>query len=78
MSHRERAIEVWKVATTGSSAAHSAMSDRLGTCGSCRCTRSKSPSASHRRTRAVATGPNVSRATEPLYGTGSARPAAWT
>ncbi len=65
-SARDRSLEVWKVATTGHSAAHSASSERLGVAGSCRCSTSKSPSRSHRRVRPAVTGPNDSRATEPL------------
>ena len=63
---RDRICDVWKVATTGHSVAHSASSDRLGDAGSCRCTTSKAPSRSQRRTRAATTGPNETRATEPL------------
>ena len=63
---RERTLEVWKVATTGQSADHSASSEMLGVAGSCRCSTSKAPSLSQRRTRAATTGPNETRATEPL------------
>ena len=77
-SARDRVIAVWKVATTGPRADSTASIDRLGASGSCTCSTSKSPAASHRRTRAVETGPNDIRATEPLYGTGTARPAGTT
>lgn len=63
---RERSVAVWKVATIGPSKAHKASTEALGVIGSCRCRTSKSPSASHRFTRAAVTGPKVSRATEPL------------
>ncbi len=72
---RDRVIAVWKVATTGSSRADStASSDRLGVNGSCTWITSKSPDSTQRRTRAADTGPKESRATEPLYRTGTARP----
>ena len=63
---RERTLEVWKVATTGHSAAHSASKEMLGVAGSCRCSTSKRPSLSQRRTRAATTGPKDTRATDPL------------
>ena len=67
-------VDVWNVATIGPSAACSASIDRLGAFGSCRCSTSKSPSASQRLTLRCVAGPNRSRATEPLYGIGTARP----
>ena len=69
---------MWKVATTGPRADSTASSDRLGVIGSCTCSTSKSPAVSQRRTRAAEIGPKDSRATEPLYGTGTARPAGTT
>jgi hypothetical protein len=63
---QERSWAVWKVATTGTRAAHSASTDTLGVAGSWMCTRSKRPSASQRRTRPATRGPNETRATEPL------------
>src|SRR6202022_3825375 len=71
-------VEVWKVATIGPSATRRAHIDRLGALGSCRCKTSKSPSASQRLTRPCTAGLNCSRATEPLYGIGIARPAETT
>ena len=62
-------MDVWNVATIGPSASNSASDDRLNVPGSCRCSTSKVCSASQRRTRAYETGPNVIRATDPLYGT---------
>ena len=72
---RDRGVAVWKVATTGAVPAHRASIETLGVIGSCRCSRSKSPSRNHCRTRAALTGPKFTRATEPLYGTGTAGPA---
>src|SRR4051794_3585860 len=72
---RERRLDVWNVATMAPVAAQSASIDSDGDTGSWMCRRSKSPSASQRRTRTRLTGPNASRATEPLYFTGTARPA---
>ena len=63
---RERSIAEWKVATTGSVEAHSAMRDAEGTSGSWMWTTSKSPASSQRVTRAEVTGPKLNRATEPL------------
>jgi hypothetical protein len=63
---RLRAVAVWKVATIGPLAARQASIDTLGTVGSCTCRTSKSPSRSQRRVRASDSGPNTSRATEPL------------
>ena len=63
---RERTIAEWKVATTGSVEAHSAISDADGLSGSWRCTTSNCPASSQRLTRAVVAGPKVTRATEPL------------
>ena len=76
--NRERAVAAWKVATSGPSWIMQVSSDRLGGAGSCTCTTSNSPSRSQRRTRAADTTPNCSRATEPLYGMGTALPAATT
>ena len=67
-------VDVWKVATIGPSAIFSASIDRLGAFGSCRCSTSKSPSASHVLTLRCVAGPNRSRATDPLYGIGTALP----
>ena len=74
-STRDRVIAVWKVATTGPRAESTASIDRLSVSGSCTCSTSKSPRVIQRRTRAVETGPNAIRATDPLYGSGTARPA---
>ncbi len=52
--------------------------DRLGVTGECTCSTSKSPSRIHRLTREAERGPNSTRATDPLYGTGTARPASVT
>jgi hypothetical protein len=65
---------MWKVATTGSRALRSASRERLGTTGSCRCSRSKSPSASHSRTRRATSGPKETLATAPFEVMGTARP----
>ena len=67
-------VDVWNVATIGPSAMFSASIDRLGAFGSCRCSTSKSPSASHLLTMRWVAGPNRSRATDPLYGIGTALP----
>jgi hypothetical protein len=75
---RERRFAVWKVATIGPCAAQRASRDSDGVTGSWMCRTSNEPSASQRRTRAALTGPNVSRATDPLYFTGTALPAAST
>src|SRR3954447_7080232 len=71
---RDRTCQVWNVATNGPSADHSAMIDALGVVGSWTWTTSKLPSASQLFTRAAVRGPNVTRATDPLYGTPTARP----
>ena len=73
-SHRERGFAVWKVATIGPSATISARKDRLGATGSCTCSTSNLPARIHRRTLVYDTGPNESRATEPLYWIGMLRP----
>src|SRR2546430_8250218 len=52
--------------------------DRLGVTGSCTCRTSNRPADSQRRTRAAEIGPKASRATEPLYRTGTDRPAETT
>ena len=75
---RERGFEVWKVATIGPCAAQQASRPREGEAGSWMCRTSNSPSCSQRRTRAADRKPKFSRATEPLYGTGTARPAETT
>ncbi len=62
----ERTLLVWKVATIGPSAMKRASSEMLGVAGSCRWSTSKRPSRSQRRTRPATTGPNDSRATDPL------------
>ena len=74
-STRERRIAVCTVATIGPDATQQASSDKLGTVGSCTWSTSKAPSLSQRRTRLTDSGPNASRATDPLYGTGIALPA---
>ncbi len=75
---RERGLEVWKVATIGPDAAQQVSRPSEGEVGSWMCTTSKAPSCSQRRTRAADRNPKFSRATEPLYGTGTARPAETT
>ena len=77
-SARDRGIAACMVATIGPSATQQASRDRLGAAGSCTCRTSKSPSFSQRRTLLADRKPNASRATEPLYGTGTARPAGTT
>ena len=67
-------VEVWKVATIGPSAIINASIDRLGAFGSCRCSTSKSPWLSHFLTVRWVAGPNRNRATDPLYGMGTALP----
>src|SRR5436305_13371188 len=52
--------------------------DRLGVVGSWTCSTSNRPADSQRRTRVAEVGPNARRETEPLYGTGTARPAETT
>src|SRR5215218_9927732 len=71
----DRTCQVWNVATNGPSPAHSVRIEALGVVGSCTCTTANAPSASQVRTRAAVRGPNVTRATEPLYGTPTACPA---
>ena len=66
---------MWNVATSGPSWIMQVSSDRLGGAGSCTWTTSNLPSRSQCRTRAADTSPNCSRATEPLYGNGTALPA---
>ena len=73
-----RGIAVCTVATIGPDATQQASSGSDGTVGSCTCSTSKSPSRSQRRTRLADSGPNASRATDPLYGTGMAFPAGTT
>jgi hypothetical protein len=65
-SVRERVMELCQVATIGPRASMSTVSDRLSVDGSCRCSTSNRPSRSQRLARAAETGPNWSRATEPL------------
>jgi hypothetical protein len=72
---RDFGLAVCTVATIGPEATQQASRDRLGAAGSCTCSTSKSPSLTQRRTRLADRGPKASRATEPLYGTGTARPA---
>jgi hypothetical protein len=72
---RERGLEVWKVATIGPCAAQQASRPSEGEAGSWMWITSNRPSCSQRRTRAADRKPKLSRATEPLYGTGTARPA---
>ena len=76
--NRERTVAAWKVATSGPSWIMQVEQRQAGGAGSCTCTTSKSPSRSQRRTRAADTSPNCTRATEPLYGMGTALPAATT
>ncbi len=75
---RERGLEVWKVATIGPCAAQQASRPSEGEVGSWMWMTSNVPSCSQRRTRAAERKPKLSRATEPLYGTGTARPAETT
>ncbi|CAM5459502.1 hypothetical protein SVIOM342S_07828 [Streptomyces violaceorubidus] len=75
---RERGLEVWKVATIGPCAAQQVSRPSEGEVGSWMWMTSKAPSCSQRRTRAADRKPKFSRATEPLYGTGTARPAETT
>ena len=63
------------MATIGPLAIMQTSSDTDGGAGSCTWTTSKCPSRSQRRTRAAETGPNWMLAIEPLYGTGTVRPA---
>ena len=63
---RDRGVAVWKVATTGDSAAHRASREMLGVIGSWRCSRSNRPARSQRPTRAALSGPKFTRATDPL------------
>ena len=66
---RDRGLDWWNVATTGtcrSAVAPSASRLRLGVPGSCRCTTSNRPSSSQRLTRALAIGPNSTWPTAPL------------
>jgi hypothetical protein len=74
-SHFDRMVAAWKVATIGPSAIMQTSRPTEGGAGSCTCTTSKCPSRSQRRTRAAETGPNCRLAIEPLYGTGTVRPA---
>ena len=62
----DRGIAQWKVATTGTSDSRVAIRDVLGAVGSCTCTTSNDPSASHRRTRLADAIPKHKRATDPL------------
>lgn len=75
---RDRGLDVWKVPTIGPDADQAASIDRLGEAGSCTCRMSNRPSFSQRRTLAAERMPKLSRATEPLYGTATARPAETT
>ena len=77
-STRDLGIAVCTVATIGPDATQQASSGSDGTVGSCTCSTSKSPSRSQRRTRLADSGPNESRATDPLYGTGIAFPVGTT
>ena len=74
-SHFERTVAAWKVATIGPLAIMQTRRDTDGGAGSCTWTTSNRPSRSQRRTRAADTGPNCTLAIEPLYGTGTVRPA---
>ncbi len=75
---RERGLEVWNVATIGPWAAQQVSRPSDGEVGSWMWITSNAPSCSQRRTRAALRNPKFSRATEPLYGTGTARPAETT
>src|SRR5262249_60794526 len=55
-----------------------ASSDGRGAPGACACSPSSPPSLTQRGPRAADRKPNASRATDPLYGTGTARPAGTT
>ena len=72
---RSFGVEAWKVPTIAPSAAQHASSEREGIPGSCMCSTSKSPWAIHCRTLEAAIGPKRTRATEPLNGIGTGRPA---
>jgi hypothetical protein len=74
-SHFDRVVAAWKVATIGPLAIMHTSRDADGGAGSCTWTTSNWPSRSQRRTRAAETGPNWRLAIEPLYGTGTVRPA---
>ena len=75
-SHRDRVVAAWKVATIGPLAIMQTSSDdRRRRRARARGGRRSAPSRSQRRTRADDTGPNCTLATEPLYGTGTVRPA---
>src|SRR3954452_20347243 len=74
-SHLDRVVAAWKVATIGPFAIMHTSRETDGGAGSCTWTTSKFPSRSQRRTRAAETGPNCRLAIEPLYGTGTVRPA---
>ena len=63
---RDRSVEVWNVATIGTSEAITASSDRLGVTGSWMCRTSQRPASSHRRVRRELTGPKFTLATDPL------------
>ncbi len=65
-SMRERSIDECQVATIGPRADQHDRIETLGEAGSCTCSTSKSPSRSQRRTRRVDTGPNATRAFDPL------------
>jgi hypothetical protein len=75
---RERGFAVCTVATIGPEETQQASSPRLGTMGSCTCSTSNWPSLTHLRTRLADRKPNASLPTDPLYGTGTARPAGTT
>jgi hypothetical protein len=75
---RDRGVAVCTVATIGPVATQHASRLSEGAAGSCTCSRSNSPSLIHRRTRLADRNPKDSRATDPLYGTGTARPAGTT
>lgn len=74
----ERGLDVWNVATIGPCAAQQVSRPSEGEVGSWMWMTSNVPSLSQRRTRAAERNPKFSRATEPLYGTGTARPAETT
>ena len=78
VSTRDFGMAVCTVATIGPDATQQASMDRLGAVGSCTCRTSKLPSLTQRRTRLADTGPSDTRATEPLYGTGTGLTAATT
>ena len=68
-------VETWNVPTNGPSAAEHARSESEGIAGSCRCSKSKSPEPIHCLALELATGPKITRATDPLTGIDTGLPA---